>query len=116
MVFRLEGYDPEGSNVTFSSIGSDHFSVDPLSGNITLVKPLDREETDSLTFLVSIRDRVDPAGESEQDNVVEQPITFIILDENDNAPEFQDVSKKIFVQTHHLIMFSPSTRLLMRPM
>ncbi|XP_062126234.1 cadherin-87A [Drosophila sulfurigaster albostrigata] len=90
VVFRLEGYDPEGSNVTFSSIGSDHFSVDAVSGNITLIKPLDREETDSLTFLVTIRDRVDPAGESEQDNVVEQPITFIILDENDNPPEFQD--------------------------
>ncbi|XP_064554770.1 cadherin-87A isoform X3 [Drosophila montana] len=90
VVFRLEGYDPEQSNVTFGSIGSDHFSVDPVSGNITLVKPLDREETDSLTFLVSIRDRVDPNGESEQDNVVEQPITFIILDENDNPPEFQN--------------------------
>ncbi|ALC46335.1 Cad87A [Drosophila busckii] len=90
VVFRLEGYDPESSNVTFGSIGSDHFSVDPVSGNITLVKPLDREEKDSLTFLVSIRDRVDAAGESEQDNVVEQPITFIILDENDNAPEFQN--------------------------
>ncbi|XP_030572028.1 cadherin-87A [Drosophila novamexicana] len=90
VVFRLEGFDPEQSNVTFGSIGSDHFSVDPVSGNITLVKPLDREETDSLTFLVSIRDRVDPNGESEQDNVVEQPITFIILDENDNPPEFQN--------------------------
>lgn len=94
VVFRLEGFDPEQSNVTFGSIGSDHFSVDPVSGNITLVKPLDREETDSLTFLVSIRDRVDPNGESEQDNVVEQPITFIILDENDNPPEFQNVSGK----------------------
>ncbi|XP_043864280.1 cadherin-87A [Drosophila mojavensis] len=90
VVFRLKGYDPEESNVTFGSIGSDHFSVDPISGNITLIKPLDREETDSLTFLVSIRDRVDPNGESEQDNVVEQPITFIILDENDNPPEFQN--------------------------
>ncbi|XP_001989490.2 cadherin-87A [Drosophila grimshawi] len=90
VVFQLQGSDPEMSNVTFGSIGSDHFSVDPVSGNITLVKPLDREETDSLTFLVSIRDRVHPNGESDQDNVVEQPITFIILDENDNPPEFQD--------------------------
>ncbi|XP_015032277.2 cadherin-87A [Drosophila willistoni] len=89
VVFRLEGYDPEGSNVTFGALGSDRFSVDPVSGNITLIKPLDREETDSLTFLVSIRDRVNPSGESEQDNKVEQPITFIILDENDNPPEFQ---------------------------
>ncbi|XP_068152287.1 cadherin-87A [Drosophila tropicalis] len=89
VVFRLEGYDPEGSNVTFGALGSDRFSVDPVSGNITLIKPLDREETDSLSFLVSIRDRVNPSGESEQDNKVEQPITFIILDENDNPPEFQ---------------------------
>ncbi|KAH8382777.1 hypothetical protein KR009_005221 [Drosophila setifemur] len=88
VVFRLEGYDPEGSAVSFGSIGSDHFSVDPVSGNITLVKPLDREEKDSLNFLVSIRDRVDPEGESEKDNIVEVPITFIILDENDNPPEF----------------------------
>ncbi|XP_070137828.1 cadherin-87A [Drosophila bipectinata] len=90
VVFTLEGYDPEGSPVTFGAIGSDHFSVDPISGNITLVEPLDREEKDSLKFLVSIRDRVDPEGESEKDNIVQVPITFIILDKNDNAPEFQN--------------------------
>ncbi|XP_017083648.2 LOW QUALITY PROTEIN: cadherin-87A [Drosophila eugracilis] len=90
VVFRLEAYDPEGSNVTYGAIGADHFSVDPVSGNITLIKPLDREEKDTLKFLVSIRDRVDPEGESERDNVVEVPITFIILDLNDNAPEFQN--------------------------
>lgn len=92
VVFTLEGYDPEGSPVTFGAIGADHFSVDPISGNITLVKPLDREERDSLKFLVSIRDRVDPEGESEKDNIVQVPITFIILDKNDNPPEFQNVS------------------------
>lgn len=60
VVFRLEAYDPEGSPVTYGAIGADHFSVDPVSGNITLIKPLDREEKDTLKFLVSIRDRVDP--------------------------------------------------------
>uniref|UniRef100_B3P4D8 GG17179 n=1 Tax=Drosophila erecta TaxID=7220 RepID=B3P4D8_DROER len=90
VVFRLEAYDPEGSPVTYGAIGADHFSVDPVSGNITLIKPLDREEKDTLKFLVSIRDRVDPEGESERDNVVEVPITFIILDLNDNPPEFQN--------------------------
>ncbi|XP_055857461.1 cadherin-87A isoform X2 [Episyrphus balteatus] len=91
VVYRLEGYDPEGSNVTFGSIGSDHFKVDPESGNITLIKPLDREEKATLTFLVTIRDRVNPDGESDQDNVVQVPITVIVLDENDNPPEFQNV-------------------------
>jgi len=98
VVFRLEAYDPEGSPVTYGAIGADHFSVDPVSGNITLIKPLDREEKDTLKFLVSIRDRVDPEGESERDNVVEVPITFIILDLNDNPPEFQNVS----IQLYHL--------------
>jgi len=98
VVFRLEAYDPEGSPVTYGAIGADHFSVDPVSGNITLIKPLDREEKDTLKFLVSIRDRIDPEGESERDNVVEVPITFIILDLNDNPPEFQNVS----IQHYHL--------------
>lgn len=91
VVYRLEGYDPEGSNVTFGSIGSDHFKVDPESGNITLIKPLDREEKATLTFLVTIRDRVNPDSESDQDNIVQVPITVIVLDENDNPPEFQNV-------------------------
>lgn len=43
VVYKLEGYDPEGSEVTFGSIGSEHFQVDPTSGNVTLVKSLDRE-------------------------------------------------------------------------
>lgn len=91
VIFRLEGYDPEGSIVTFGYIGSEHFTVDPHSGNITLVKPLDREKKDSLYFQVTIKDQVNPDGrESEQDNVVSVPITVIVLDENDNPPEFQN--------------------------
>ena len=92
VVFKLDGYDPEGSNVTFGSIGSEHFNVDPVTGNITLIKPLDREEKETISFLVSIKDRVNPLEESEQDNIVQVPINFIVLDENDNAPEFHNVS------------------------
>lgn len=32
-------------------------------------------------------------GESEQDNIVQVPMTVIVLDENDNPPEFQKVSR-----------------------
>ncbi|XP_013102305.2 cadherin-87A isoform X1 [Stomoxys calcitrans] len=88
VVNQLEGSDPENSKVTFGSIVSEHFEVDPVSGTVTLIKPLDREEKESLTFLVTIRDQVSPDGESESDNIVQQPLTFIIADENDNAPEF----------------------------
>ncbi|XP_067636828.1 cadherin-87A [Eurosta solidaginis] len=90
VVAQLQGYDPEGSNVTFGAFGSDNFEVDPLTGIITLTKPLDREEKDSISFYVTIRDQVNPGGESDQDNIVQVPITFIVLDENDNPPEFQN--------------------------
>uniref|UniRef100_A0A182SNT6 Cadherin domain-containing protein n=1 Tax=Anopheles maculatus TaxID=74869 RepID=A0A182SNT6_9DIPT len=51
---------------------------------------------DTLSFSVSIRDRVSATGiESENDNIVNVPITIIVLDENDNPPEFQNVSTAI---------------------
>uniref|UniRef100_A0A1A9VG57 Cadherin domain-containing protein n=1 Tax=Glossina austeni TaxID=7395 RepID=A0A1A9VG57_GLOAU len=90
VVYQLEGSDPEGSNVTFGSIGSDHFRVDPISGNITLIKPLDREDMESLKFLITIRDRVNSNTESELDNIVHETVTVIVSDENDNPPEFQN--------------------------
>jgi hypothetical protein len=42
-VYTLEGYDPEGSAVTFGLIGSENFAVDPETGRVTIVKKLDRE-------------------------------------------------------------------------
>jgi hypothetical protein len=41
---------------------------------------------------VSIKDKVNGAGDSANDNLVEVPISVIVLDENDNPPEFQNVS------------------------
>lgn len=43
VVYRLEGYDPEGGNVSFGLLGSDNFMVDPISGDVKVIKPLDRE-------------------------------------------------------------------------
>ena len=43
VVYTLEGYDPEGGNVTFGLIGSGNFEVDPQSGQVRIVKALDRE-------------------------------------------------------------------------
>nr|XP_040218321.2 cadherin-87A isoform X1 [Anopheles coluzzii]XP_049463650.1 cadherin-87A isoform X1 [Anopheles coluzzii]XP_049463651.1 cadherin-87A isoform X1 [Anopheles coluzzii]XP_049463652.1 cadherin-87A isoform X1 [Anopheles coluzzii]XP_049463653.1 cadherin-87A isoform X1 [Anopheles coluzzii]XP_049463654.1 cadherin-87A isoform X1 [Anopheles coluzzii] len=92
VVYKLEGYDPEGGNVSFGLIGSDNFIADPISGDVQVIKELDREAQDTLSFSVSIRDRVSATGiESENDNIVNVPITIIVLDENDNPPEFQNV-------------------------
>lgn len=43
IVYKLEGYDPEGGNVTFGLIGTDNFQVDAITGDVKLVKELDRE-------------------------------------------------------------------------
>lgn len=43
IVYKLEGYDPEGGDVTFGLIGSDNFDVDPKTGEVKVIKALDRE-------------------------------------------------------------------------
>lgn len=43
LVYTLEGYDPEGGEITFGLIGSDNFMVNPKTGEVEVVKPLDRE-------------------------------------------------------------------------
>lgn len=43
IVYKLEGYDPEGGEVTFGLVGSDNFAVNPRTGEVKVVKPLDRE-------------------------------------------------------------------------
>lgn len=43
IVYRLEGYDPEGGNVTFGLIGSENFEVNPHTGEVKLIRQLDRE-------------------------------------------------------------------------
>lgn len=54
---------------------------------------MDREERDSLSFLITIRDQVSEEGESPLDNIVQETVTFIISDVNDNPPEFYNVKK-----------------------
>lgn len=43
VVYTLDGYDPEGSNVTYGLLGSANFEVDAHTGDVRLVRALDRE-------------------------------------------------------------------------
>lgn len=43
VVYKLEGYDPEGGEVTFGLIGSENFAVDSKTGEVKVTKALDRE-------------------------------------------------------------------------
>ncbi|KAJ8670760.1 hypothetical protein QAD02_002019 [Eretmocerus hayati] len=84
-VFTLKGHDPEGSPVKYSIQLTDKFVVDPRTGAMTLAKPIDREETDTIRFRVTLEDSV-PLGQ--QPNIVGVEAYVIVLDENDNPPQF----------------------------
>ncbi|KAE8280672.1 Cadherin-related family member 1 Photoreceptor cadherin [Larimichthys crocea] len=85
-IYRLNGTDPEGQEVryglSFDPGSREYFRVDPVSGNITLVEPLDREKQDSIDVLVSITDG--------QSKVVER-VTIFVMDTNDEKPEFYNM-------------------------
>ncbi|XP_012545103.1 cadherin-87A [Bombyx mori] len=87
VVYTLQGVHPQGLPIKYSMVGSDNFVVDPESGDVTLDKPLDREVDDTLKFLVSI-EAADPQGQ--QKLIQKQPVTVIVLDENDNPPTFKN--------------------------
>lgn len=125
IVYTLEGYDPEGGNVSFGLIGSDNFMVNPGTGEVHVVRALDKEvklltsstasqiiisgfllqREDTLHFLVSIKDKINSTWDSDNDNVVQVPISVIVLDENDTPPEFQNVSHCQFI---HLLPNIPN--------
>uniref|UniRef100_A0A7N6BWY3 Photoreceptor cadherin n=1 Tax=Anabas testudineus TaxID=64144 RepID=A0A7N6BWY3_ANATE len=73
-IYCLNGTDPEGQEVryglSFDPGSKEYFSVDPESGNITLVEKLDRE--------VHLR-------------LVVERVTIFVMDANDEKPEFKNM-------------------------
>ncbi|CAG4946283.1 unnamed protein product [Colias eurytheme] len=87
VVYTLLGTDPEGLPIKYGLVGTDKFSVNTKTGEVTLVQPLDREKEDTIKFLVVI-ESLDPDAAI---NLVQtQPVTVIVLDENDNPPIFKN--------------------------
>ncbi|XP_067876419.1 cadherin-related family member 1a [Heterodontus francisci] len=82
-LYTLNGTDPEGNSVTYDMTfepGAKHyFTVEPQTGNVTLVNELDREEEDAVEVLVSISDGV---------NKVVEKVQILVTDANDESPEF----------------------------
>lgn len=52
-IYKLRGTDPEGGSVYFS-ISGEYFSVSKYTGDVTLVKELDRELNNSVEVIISI--------------------------------------------------------------
>ncbi|KAG6455040.1 hypothetical protein O3G_MSEX009016 [Manduca sexta] len=70
------------ANATYSFVENpgEKFVIDPISGNVTVARPLDRELQDEYILKVAA---IDGAWRSET------PLTITIQDQNDNAPEFE---------------------------
>jgi len=97
-VYTLEGADPEESPIRFGIEGTDKFLVDAVTGVVTVAQPIDRESQSGISdneirFSVVIQDKVDEG----MDNVVKVPISVIILDLNDNPPQFSGIPYKATV-------------------
>ena len=52
-IYKLRGTDPEGSSVYFS-ISGEYFSVNKFSGDVTLIRELDRELNNNVEVIISI--------------------------------------------------------------
>lgn len=72
----------ENANATYSFTENPggKFSIDPITGNVTVIGALDREQQDEYLLKVAA---VDGAWRQET------PLTITIQDQNDNAPEFE---------------------------
>ncbi|KAJ8730776.1 hypothetical protein PYW08_002189 [Mythimna loreyi] len=70
------------ANATYNFVENpgQKFIIDPISGNVTVARPLDRELQDEYILKVAA---TDGAWRSET------PLTITIQDQNDNAPEFE---------------------------
>ena len=84
VIFQVKATDADYGNnsiITYSLLPSDgeKFSIDALSGNITVVGNLDRENTSEVTLRVQATDRK---------FIITTELFVLITDVNDNPPVF----------------------------
>uniref|UniRef100_A0A914YF43 Cadherin n=1 Tax=Panagrolaimus superbus TaxID=310955 RepID=A0A914YF43_9BILA len=96
-VTQIITYDPDtkANARNFYSIEGDdahHFSIDPISGNITVAKILDKEKQKLHKIKVYAQDKIWRVSAS---------MTIFVEDVNDNAPEFISLSYNFSVLTQH---------------
>ncbi|PKU30754.1 cadherin-related family member 2 [Limosa lapponica baueri] len=81
--FQLKAYDLDGDQIIYTISETFYFSVDGLTGNVTLKNYLDRETQPRLTMTVTVSDSINAA--------VSRKLTVIVEDRNDNAPVFHNL-------------------------
>ncbi|XP_026729820.1 cadherin-23 isoform X2 [Trichoplusia ni] len=85
-VYHLKGVDPENGQLRYS-ISGQYFSVDSLTGVVTLAKTLDREEQAFLEVIISITDE---GIANTEPNTVSLRRVIPVKDVNDNPPVFHN--------------------------
>ena len=83
--------------------GSEKYSLDQVTGQLTVLKPLDREEKSEYSLKVTVRD----GGNADWECTCKVKIS--LTDENDNAPVFSQPSYSVNIPEN-----SPENYLLMK--
>ncbi|XP_051646572.1 protocadherin-23 isoform X1 [Manacus candei] len=118
-VYTFNAKDGDGSflnskiqySLETSNMGENPFLIHPLYGTLTTASPLDREITDSVIFTVSASDQAINLTDRRLDSLA---VKIIILDVNDNSPNFTSSSLSYVMEdaevgflVHHIIAKDP---------
>ncbi|XP_050671945.1 cadherin-23 [Leptidea sinapis] len=85
-VYQLKGIDPDNGPLRYS-ISGQYFTVDPVTGVVTLARKLDREEMESLELVISITDE---GIANTEPNTISLRRVIPVKDINDNPPVFHN--------------------------
>ena len=86
---EIQATDRDGDSIIYLLIGGPEFDINPFTGMIASVAPLDYESQSAYNFIVEASDRMF----TERLNV-----TVIVLDVNDNTPVFTNLPYNFIVQ------------------
>ncbi|XP_049786609.1 cadherin-23-like [Schistocerca cancellata] len=99
LLYRLRGVDTDGDSLTFGvreQPDSDILRIENFAGNqasIYLRKPLDREEKEEYTLVLTLTD-----GHLGDGNYVTQSLFILVEDINDNEPVFKPYQPTISIE------------------
>ena len=96
-VSAIDSDSGANGEIRYSLSGTELFAVDPLSGVVSLIMPLDYELQQSLNFTVIASDSGSPPQSAEQQALI------TILNVNDNSPKFSQDSYEFSIPENSML-------------